>query len=75
MNMKRIALYLGIIALTLVSVAAFCQEVTYSEPQRDDDYRNTEVEIIGRVSGNILVYKNNRAGYQIAIFNGDMQLQ
>lgn len=75
MDMKRIALYLGIVALTLVSVAAFCQEVTYSEPQRDDDYRNTEVEIIGRVSGNILVYKNNRAGYQIAVFNGDMQLQ
>ena len=35
------------------------QNVLYSEPDKND-YRQTEFEIIGKVGGNILIYKNLR---------------
>ena len=49
------------------------QHIVYSEPEQDDT-RKTDFEIIGRVSGNILVFKNNRSENAISIYNPDMKL-
>jgi hypothetical protein len=75
MNLKAIIRFLIISALAIYPAAAWSQRVTYSQPQRNDDYRNTEVEIVGKVGDHILVYKNNRDGYFVSVFNDDMNLQ
>ncbi len=63
--------FLGLlIALPLLMQA---QHIQYSEPEQDDS-RKTDFQIIGRVSGNILVYKNNRNIHTISVFNQDMKL-
>ena len=49
------------------------QHISYSEPESDDT-RKTDFEIIGRVSGNILVFKNNRSENAISIYGQDMKL-
>ncbi len=48
------------------------QRVIYSEPDKND-YRQTQFEIIGKVSGNILIYKNLRSSYIMGIYNMDMK--
>lgn len=75
MKTKPIFLFTSILAFLLCSILAMAQRVTYSDPQREDDYRNTEIEIIGKVGDNILVYKNNRNKKVISVFNDDMKLQ
>ncbi|TAN18423.1 MAG: hypothetical protein EPN37_05400 [Chitinophagaceae bacterium] len=72
--MKTIVLSLGVIAFTFCATSAWSQQVTYSMPQRNDDYRNTSVEIIGKVENNILVYKNNRGDNTISIYDENMRL-
>lgn len=51
------------------------QRITYSRPEQDDDYRNTEFEIIGKVGEHIEVFKNNRDHYAISVYNQDMELE
>ncbi|PWV48404.1 hypothetical protein [Chitinophaga sp. S165] len=60
--------------LVLWSGAAIAQKVSYTDPERDD-YKSTEFEIIGRVSGNILVYKSDRGDGVISIYDNSMQLK
>lgn len=71
--MKTVFRCVAVIALASCSTAAWSQRVTYSQPMRQDDYRSTEIEIIGKVGNNVLVYKNNKAGYFISAFNQDMK--
>jgi hypothetical protein len=49
------------------------QHISYSEPETDDS-RKTDFEIIGRVNGNILVFKNNRTDNAISIYGPDMKM-
>ena len=49
------------------------QHIVYSEPEEDDIHK-TAFEIIGRVSGNILVFKNNRSSNAISVYSPDMKL-
>ncbi|HEY4967289.1 MAG TPA: hypothetical protein VII28_12865 [Puia sp.] len=49
------------------------QHISYSEPESDDT-RRTDHEIIGRVSENILIFKNNRTDNAISIYGPDMKL-
>ena len=49
------------------------QHISYSEPEQDDT-RKTDFEIIGRVSANILVFKNNHSENAISIYNPEMKL-
>jgi|KBSMisStandDraft_5_1062788.scaffolds.fasta_scaffold07569_4 hypothetical protein len=49
------------------------QHISYSEPEQDDT-RKTDFEIIGRVSGNVLVFKNNRSDNAISIYDPTMKL-
>lgn len=70
----RIRYILRFFILILLTTAASAQKVTYSEPERDD-YKTTEFEIIGRISGNILVYKADRGDYNISVYDNAMQLK
>jgi hypothetical protein len=49
------------------------QHISYSEPENDDS-RKTDFEIIGRVSGNFLIFKNNRTENAISIYSPEMKL-
>ncbi len=70
----RIRSIVQIFALLLCGTVATAQKVTYSEPERDD-YKSTEFEIIGKISGNILVYKADRGDYHISVYDNGMQLK
>jgi hypothetical protein len=64
-------------SLTLLApslLKAQVQQITYSEPEREDG-RRTNFEIIGKVSGNYLVFKNNNSNNAISIYDNAMHLQ
>lgn len=54
------------------SFACFSQKIVYSEPDRSDN-RRTNFEVIGKVSGNFLIYKNVGNKNYIAIYDNDMK--
>ncbi|HVF96359.1 MAG TPA: hypothetical protein VM871_03515, partial [Flavisolibacter sp.] len=56
---------------TLLSLASNAQKIVYSEPD-DDDSRRMRFEVIGKVSGNFLVYKNTKNKNYISVFNNEM---
>jgi hypothetical protein len=62
------------ILLLILPVVSICQKITYSKPE-NDDVRTAEFEIIGKVSGNYLVYKNTRNRYAISVYDNDMKLK
>lgn len=70
-NFRSLVIGLCVVCLPVLTWA---QRITYSEPERDDS-RNTEFEIIGKVGGNILVYKNNRGSYAMSVYDNDMRLK
>jgi hypothetical protein len=51
---------------------ANAQRIIYSEPDRDDS-RRMNFDVIGKISGNFLVYKNLRGKNAISIYNNNMQ--
>src|SRR3954467_6867698 len=53
-------------------LSASAQKIVYSEPERDDS-RRMNFEIIGKVSGNFLIYKNVRNKNFIAVYNNQME--
>lgn len=63
-------------AACLVLLLSICfanaQRVIYSEPDKND-YRQTEFEIIGKVAGNLLIYKNTRSSYAMSVYDFDMK--
>ena len=67
--MKRIVA--GLVLLINFYVAD-AQRVIYSEPDKND-YRQTDFEIIGKVAGNILIYKNLRNSFVISAYDPDMK--
>lgn len=60
------------IIVLFICIPSFGQKIVYSEPDRDET-RKINFEIIGKVSGNYLIYKNNRNRNFIAVYNNDMQ--
>jgi hypothetical protein len=69
--MKGLSFILIIVLLCPILVTA--QRIVYSEPQQEDS-RNTNFDIIGKVNGNILVFKNNRSRSSLAAYDGDLKL-
>jgi hypothetical protein len=57
----------------LLASAAIAQKIVYSEPEREDS-RRTNFEIIGRIGGNILIFKNNRNDNDISVYDNNMKL-
>lgn len=71
MNLSKLLVFALVCSFTCLTVAA--QKISYSEPEREDS-RRTEFEIIGRVGGNILVFKNNRSNNFISVYDNEMKL-
>ena len=49
------------------------QQILYTEPEREDG-RRTNFEIIGKIGGNFLIFKNNGANNAISVYDNDMKL-
>jgi hypothetical protein len=61
----------------LLIIASFlparAQKIVYSENDKDDT-RSMTFEIVGKINGNFLIYKNNRANrHLISVLNNDMK--
>jgi hypothetical protein len=59
--------------ITLSSSALWAQKIVYSQPEKDDT-RRMNFDIIGKVSGNFLIYKNVRSNHAITVYNNDMEI-
>ncbi|HUS02266.1 MAG TPA: hypothetical protein VMY77_11095 [Chitinophagaceae bacterium] len=64
----------SVLLILLLPLVCLSQRISYSEPEREDS-RTLDFEIIGKVSGNFLVYKNLRSHYTVSIYDNDMGLK
>ena len=62
-----------IIGLLFAFLQGSSQRVTYSDPDRDDP-RVLNFEIIGKVNGKLLIYKNYRELHFIAVYDPEMRM-
>jgi len=62
-----------IACLLFACVNGHAQKITYSEPDKDDA-RALNFEVLGKLNGNILVYKNYRELHYIATYDADMKM-
>src|SRR5687767_4512724 len=58
----------------ILLIPAFAQRITYSLPEREDT-RTLNFEIVGKIRGNFLIYKNIRTKNAISVYDNDMQLK
>jgi len=68
---KSLAIF--VFSLFLLCFGAFAQKITYSEPD-SDDARTLNFEIVGKMNGNILIYKNYRDLHFMSIYNAEMRM-
>ncbi|MGH2566324.1 MAG: hypothetical protein ACRDE5_17525, partial [Ginsengibacter sp.] len=61
-----------ILGLCTVSSLVSAQKIVYSDAERDDT-RKMNFDIVGKIDGNFLVYKNIRNSNSIVLFNDEMQ--
>jgi len=52
--------------------SVMAQKIVYSEPERDDT-RRMDFEVIGKISGNFLVYKSSRNKNWVTVLDSDMK--
>jgi len=62
----------GLFLLICCGFTSFSQKVVYSKPEREDT-RRLNFEIIGKIEGNYLIYKNIRNQNSISILNEKME--
>ena len=68
-----------LIGLTLLVCTQFipfsgsAQRIIYSDPEKEDN-RRLSFEIVGRIGGNFLVFKNNRSRSWITVMDEEMQV-
>lgn len=60
------------VAFLLIVFSAKSQKIIYSEPERQDN-RRMNFEIVGKISGNFLVYKNISNKNWISVLNNNME--
>jgi len=72
--MNQILSFLLVTIALLNSPLAQAQvsQIVYSEPDREDG-RRTNFEIIGKMNGNFLVFKNNNTNNAISIYDSTMR--
>lgn len=68
----RVTKYPLLLLLLTLATSSFAQKIVYSDIDFDDSRRMT-FEVIGKVSGNFLVYKFNRNKSYVSVYNNDMQ--
>lgn len=69
--MKFRSIFFLVVMLPLFSI---CQRITYTVPENEDS-RTVDFEIIGKVGGNFLVYKNIRNRFAVSVYDNDMALK
>ncbi|MBM3444259.1 MAG: hypothetical protein FJX83_04645 [Bacteroidetes bacterium] len=69
-SVLRSAILMGCVVVTMV---AHAQEIYYSPVDLTSE-RQFDVDVIGKVDRNTLVYRGNRLGRQLSIFNDRMEL-
>ena len=62
------------VLLLLLPFFSPAQKITYSAPIGEDN-RDMDFDIIGKLQGNILVYKNVGNSYRISVYNNNMQFK
>ena len=60
-------------SLLLLFTGLKAQRIIYSEPDRDDP-KSISFEIVGKMNGNILIYKNYRELHYISVLDQDLKL-
>lgn len=70
--MKKV-IFLAIIPFVLIYFSATAQRIIYSEPDRDDA-RALSYDIVGKINGNIIIYKNYRDGHYITLYDANMKM-
>lgn len=66
--------FVAFIAFLLQGFTIDAQRIIYSEPDREDP-STLVFDIVGKVGGKILVYKNIREQYQLSVYDLNMVLQ
>lgn len=56
----------------LFSFHAISQQIAYSQPE-SEDIRSLDFDVIGKIHGNFLVYKNVRNKYAISVYDNQMK--
>jgi hypothetical protein len=64
--------FLFTLVFLLAVGSSFGQRIVYSDPEKDDS-RRMNFEIIGKVSGNFLVYKQIRNKNFVSVYNTEME--
>ena len=64
----------SVLLLLVLPAAALCQNVSYSDFDQDDS-KDMNFEIIGKMNGNYLVYKNVKWRHKISILGDDMKIK
>jgi hypothetical protein len=54
-------------------IAVSAQNIVYSEPDRDDP-RTLNFEVVGKISGKFLIYKNARDDHFFSVYDAEMKL-
>lgn len=70
----RIKIFFTVLCFLLLPFYNKAQELVFSETERTDD-RDINFDIIGKMDGNYLVYKNIRWKHAISVYDGDMKLK
>lgn len=63
----------SIILLFLLPLCSFAQQITYSEPLKED-VDDMNFEIIGKMNNHVLIFKNLQKKYAISVYNDSMRL-
>ncbi len=67
---KRL-LFVSICVLVIANIL-YAQRIVYSEPEKEDS-RRMVFEVIGKINGNFLIYKNLKSKNWITIYDNDMK--
>jgi hypothetical protein len=65
-------LWLFLFLLVLITGVTQAQKVSYADPDRED-FRQMQFEILGKMKGNFLVYKNYRTRHYITVYDNEMK--
>src|SRR5690242_6051160 len=69
MMVKKYVLWVGSL---MISFSVSAQKIVYSEPDREDS-RRLNFEIIGKIDGNFLIYKNIRNKHNVVVLDKEMK--
>ncbi|SRR5579871_326670 len=71
--MRKVLSSFAFLAILILPAALFAQHIVYTDPEKDD-VRRTNFDIIGKIGGNVLVFKSNRTDNAISVYSLDMKL-